>query len=273
MRYKVFNLLKSIFQSAHWLSLDVVLGAISLHLAFSKLPLGSPAVWTTQTSLLALSVWAIYLLDRLLDNRKPEENQTKRHLFHLKYQFNLSLLFLLIVSICLFLVFTLSTHILYFGICVLLSVAVYFGLVHAYITNNRKSLFWVKTIGISVIYPLAVVGNIFVQQSSINLSSWLAALFVGFISFQNLLLFAYFENGQPSSYGKIIRYIAILLLFTWIFLFYGAQTYPSFLTGILAGISVIYSIIPIFYNQLIKNENYRWIIDSLLITSILSLIF
>ncbi|MFN3783649.1 MAG: hypothetical protein ACK4R6_07005 [Spirosomataceae bacterium] len=272
MQYKDFDWLKSVFQTAHWLSLDVVLGAISLHLAFSKLPLGSPAVWTTQTSLLALSVWAIYLLDRLLDNRKPEENQTKRHIFHLRYQFNLSLLFLLIVSICLFLVFTLPAQILYFGICMLLSVAVYFGLVHAYITH-KKSLFWVKTIGISVIYPFAVVGSIFVQQSSINLSSWLAALFVGFISFQNLLLFAYFENEQASGFGKIIRYITFLLVFTWIFLFYGAQTYPSFLTGILAGISVIYSLLPVFYKQLIKNENYRWIIDSLLITSILSLIF
>lgn len=272
MRYIVFNFLKSIFQTAHWLSLDVVLGAISLHLAFSNLPVGKSVTWNTTTSLLALSVWAIYLLDRLLDNRKPEENQTKRHLFHLKYQFNLSLLFLLILCICFFLVFTLSTPILHFGICISFSVAIYFGLVHAYLTN-KKSIFWVKTIGISVIYPLAVVGSIFVQQSSINLSSWLAALFVGFISFQNLLLFAYFENGQPSGYGKVIRYIAILLLFTWIFLFYGAQTYPSFLTGILAGISVIYSLLPVFYKQLIKNENYRWIVDSLLITSILSLIF
>lgn len=272
MRYKVFNLFKSIFQTAHWLSLDVVLGAISLHLAFSKLPLGSPAIWTTQTSLLALAVWAIYLLDRLLDNRRPEENQTKRHAFHLKYQFNLSLLFLLIVIICSFLVFTLPTAIFHFGLFVLLSVAMYFGLVHVYL-KNKKIIFWVKTWGIAIIYPLAVVGSIFVQQSSINLSSWLAALFVGLISLQNLLLFAHFENGQPSKHGKTIRYIAILLLFTWIFLFYGAQTYPSFLTGILVGISIIYSLIPLFYNQLIKNENYRWVIDSLLITSILSLIF
>ena len=272
MQHTIFNVFRSILQTAHWLSLDVVLGAISLHLAFSKLPLGTPISWTTTTNLLALSVWAIYLLDRLLDNRKPEENQTKRHEFHLTYQFNLSLLLLLIVIVCSLLLFIIPIEVLYFGLTILLGVCVYFFFVHSYLTNKRI-LFWVKTWGIAVIYPIAVVGSTFISQSSINLSSWILAALVALICLQNLLLFAYFEQDPSPKREKTIRYIAVFALFIWIFLFYGSVTYTSFLAGILVGISITYSIIPLLYKRLIQRENYRWVIDSLFIMSLLSLIF
>jgi uncharacterized membrane protein YuzA (DUF378 family) len=153
-----------------------------------------------------------------------------------------------------------------------LGVAIYFGLVHVYL-KNKKVIFGVKTWGITIIYPLAVVGSTFIHQTSINVSSWILAFFVILICLQNLLLFSFFENEKTAKQAKTIRYIGVFNLFIWIFLFYGTQTYTSFLAAILVGISVVYTLIPLFYKHLKKNENYRWVIDSLFIISLLSLIF
>ena len=55
---------------AHWLSLDVVAGAMLTHTIAQRLPDGHGKVSWASTLLVGISVFAIYVIDRLLDNLK-----------------------------------------------------------------------------------------------------------------------------------------------------------------------------------------------------------
>ena len=71
------------FQPAHlhWLSLDVVAGALISHVAANRLPGGNTPLNVWVTVILGLVVLGIYTLDHLLDNRNPEQPRTQRHAF------------------------------------------------------------------------------------------------------------------------------------------------------------------------------------------------
>ena len=65
----------------HWLSLDVVAGAVLSQLAANRMPTGKTPLNAWVAIILGLVVLGIYTLDHLLDNRKPEQPRTQRHAF------------------------------------------------------------------------------------------------------------------------------------------------------------------------------------------------
>ena len=65
----------------HWLSLDVVAGAVVSHIAANRMPTGRTPLNIWVTIILGLVVLGIYTLDHLLDNQKPEQPRTQRHSF------------------------------------------------------------------------------------------------------------------------------------------------------------------------------------------------
>lgn len=78
------RLIQRVFQVISWLSLDVVIGAMSSLYFFQEL-LHVSLDWPAFV-LLGLAVWTIYNLDHLLDARKIANTSSPRRAFHRRYQ-------------------------------------------------------------------------------------------------------------------------------------------------------------------------------------------
>ncbi|WP_131458204.1 hypothetical protein [Jiulongibacter sediminis] len=255
----------------HLLSLDVVLGAMLTSVMFWRLPDGSGPIEMSAVILLGISTWVIYILDRLLDLRIYPENLSERHRFHADHQYNLSILLVVLSVIGLVFCFLIPLKVLTFGACISLTLVVYFYVLNKVFNGNK--LIWMKEPVTAVTYTLAVVGIAFVNQSSVNLSGWILAIFLFLIASQNLLLFSYFEDlnepavkntvsyfGQSTS-KKIITGIAALIMFLTIFLFSGGWEYINKVALLMMAMSLILSLMPAFENFFLKNDRYRWIGD------------
>lgn len=75
-------------KTLHYLSLDVVLGAVASSWMFWKIPDGNGVVNLPSILILGICTWIIYILDRLLDNLKSEPEDA-RHQFHFQHQYYL----------------------------------------------------------------------------------------------------------------------------------------------------------------------------------------
>ncbi|KPM49994.1 hypothetical protein AFM12_05425 [Jiulongibacter sediminis] len=263
--------MKPFLKFLHLLSLDVVLGAMLTSVMFWRLPDGSGPIEMSAVILLGISTWVIYILDRLLDLRIYPENLSERHRFHADHQYNLSILLVVLSVIGLVFCFLIPLKVLTFGACISLTLVVYFYVLNKVFNGNK--LIWMKEPVTAVTYTLAVVGIAFVNQSSVNLSGWILAIFLFLIASQNLLLFSYFEDlnepavkntvsyfGQSTS-KKIITGIAALIMFLTIFLFSGGWEYINKVALLMMAMSLILSLMPAFENFFLKNDRYRWIGD------------
>ncbi|WP_304235518.1 hypothetical protein [Jiulongibacter sediminis] len=263
--------MKPFLKFLHLLSLDVVLGAMLTSVMFWRLPDGSGPIEMSAVILLGISTWVIYILDRLLDLRIYPKNLSERHRFHADHQYNLSILLVVLSVIGLVFCFLIPLKVLIFGACISLTLVVYFYVLNKVFKGNK--LIWMKEPVTAVTYTLAVVGIAFVNQSSVNLSGWILAIFLFLIASQNLLLFSYFEDlnepavkntvsyfGQSTS-KKIITGIAALILFLTIFLFSGGWEYINKVALLMTAMSLILSLMPAFENFFLKNDRYRWVGD------------
>lgn len=264
--------IKSLFKYFYLSSLNVVFATAVCSIAFFKLPEGSNFTDYKSIAQLVMACWAIYILDRLLDNIKDENISTERHIFHQKHQYILQIIFVALIVLSGILIFFQPKEITYFGLIISGLVVFYFFVVSRKWPMSKE---WFMPL----IYTSAVVGVPFTLSSSLNLSSWLLGFMMFLVVIQNSLSFSYFEFSEnpnlqnicqkikPHQIRKIINYTASLNLFIAIYFFGSELYYPNKLSFVFASISIITSLLVL--NEKKFQQNYRWIIDGLLFLPLL----
>lgn len=179
-------------QRAHWLSLDVVVGAIVTHIIASRLPNGHGKVSWVSTLLVGIAVFMIYVADRLLDNRKPDHSPTPRHAFHVKHEQLLTKVLLgLGIAACV-LLFWLPAKVLWFGLGLTGLVALYLWFAFRISVTHTAQVF--KEPLVAIVYTAGIWGPAILTKTSLAWESPVLMGLYGLLAFQNLLLFSWFES-------------------------------------------------------------------------------
>jgi len=263
----------SVLKSLHFLSLDVAAGAVISSWMFWKLPLGTGSPDRVTLITLGICTWFIYLTDRLLDIIHTEKEElTHRHSFIAKHQYNIQVLTIALGLAGSFLCFFMPLHVLFPGIAIALCMGGYFFLINK--TGQITTFFThTKEIAVTIIYTAAVVGIPLYNRSSLNLSDWILAACFLLIVFQNLITFSLFEHlDNPENHNivrftgkkaakRVINFIALVVIFTAIFLFSGGAGYTNKVALIEVLMTLTLSFMPALPAFFAGNERYRWLGD------------
>ena len=255
----------SFLKTLHYLSLDVVLGAVASNWMFWKIPNENGAVNLPSILVLGICTWIIYILDRLLDNIKAEPKDT-RHQFHLQHQYYLQLCIIILFFIAAILAFFLPRTVIYFGIALSVLILIYFYILQKKSKSANYQHF--KEIFTSAIYSICVVGSAFSAKSNLDWQAYLAGFVFFLLVLQSILTFSFYESqaypktkNLAKKLGKTNCTFLILgvLLLSIISIFSNDNLYLQkvfFIEALMAFYSVL---IYFFQAKLAKNENYRWL--------------
>ena len=199
-----------------------MLGAIVCNIMFWKLNEILPEHTFSVIVVLGLSVWIIYVLDRLLDNQYSDFSPTERHIFHLDNAKFLWYFIGVLVGICAIFVFFLPTIIIYFGIITSLLTGTYLLIINK--ISSKNSLQHFKEPITAFVYASGVFGTTILDHP--KTSSLLIGIIFLLIVFQNLLLFSLLEfkkdNNSPNLAGyfgikksNFIIVIITIIIFIW----------------------------------------------------------
>ena len=273
---KFFDSIRQYLQSFHYLSLDVVAGAVISHIMVARLPDGhQPVGWAT-TVLLAICVFVIYAADRLYDVRKSLHSGNKltiRHRFHADNQDVLLRVLIGLVVISVILLFWLPRTVLWFGAgLALVSGAYVWGV--SRLSGSNARLAW-KEPAVTLVYIIGVWGSSWAQKPTIGWSEiGLGVLFL-LIVFQNLLLFSVMEAYEfpDTSYSLatfwgfdrsdvVLRTLTVVITVLALVIFFMADDRFSQRAAIIQGMmsTVLYTI-QRYPNRFLASERYRWIGD------------
>ena len=192
----------------YYLSFPVVMGAVLSNRMATRLSDVTPVYWATPV-VLALAVFIIYTVDRLLDIRKPGRPPTNRHRFHHRYA---PLLWRVVggaIALGLVLTFFLPGSVVKFGLVLGGICAAYVGVVFRLPARHPALL--LKEPLVALLFSAGIWGSVWVQRttaSGVEIAE--AALFVG-IAFQNLILFDVMEKQELSGVtqpGRLIFSLA-----------------------------------------------------------------
>lgn len=268
---KLFNIL-------YLLSFDVVLGAIVCNIMFWKLNKIPPEHSFLVVVILGLSVWIVYVLDRLLDIQKTDDRPTERHTFH---QENAKIFwyfigFLTLIST--FLVFFLPRDVIIFGIILSLFTGIYLIVISQISSENNFQ--YIKEPITSFVYTSGVFGTTILHDLALN-SVLIGVLFL-VIVFQNLLLFSLMEFKKTKNSCNLVAYlgikksnifIIIIVLINAIggffIIHYSTSAYEISVVLIEIAMSFILLIINQFDHFFMINDRYRWVGDSIFLLPLL----
>ncbi len=177
---------------AHWLSLDVVAGAVVTHIIASRLPDGHGKVSWASTLLVGIAVFMIYVADRLLDNRKSDHSPTPRHDFHVKNEVWLIKILLGLGLISLVLLFWIPSKVLWFGVGLASLVGLYLGFAFRISAKHTAQVF--KEPLVAIVYTAGIWGPAILTETTLAWESPVLMGLYGLLAFQNLLLFSWFES-------------------------------------------------------------------------------
>ena len=198
---------------AHFLSLDVVLGAVLFQIYLHLLILDS---WPSlaEMSALASAVGLIYVLDRWLDNRlqTPED---ERHMFFNRYAFQTRLMAIFWLVIGLVSIFYLPFHLIQFSLVIGFFVLLYWW---AWSQSWFSKIQGLNEFCTAFLYAMGIFAPIFSQMPRLSASSFFCFLGLLFIAFQNLYLFT-----------RVDRFFKILELWTGFYLIFLAIYLPDFM--------------------------------------------
>jgi hypothetical protein len=255
-----------------------VLGAIVCNIMFWKLNKTLPEHFFAVVLILGFSVWIIYVLDRLLDNRKPNIPLTDRHIFHQKNANILWYFIALLVTFSMILVFYLPLNVILFGIIISLFTAIYLFIISKISSKNNFQHY--KEPITTVVYVSAVFGTTILYNPQIQ------SLLIGFIFllivFQNLLLFSLSEFKKSSNSYNLAEYfgikkskliiIAITFIITilgFYLIYFSISNYENKVVLVEIIMSCILLIINQFDNFFLINDRYRWVGDSIFLLPLL----
>ena len=252
-------------KTLHYLSLDVVLGAVASSWMFWKIPDGNGVVNLPSILILGICTWIIYILDRLLDNLKSEPEDT-RHQFHFQHQYYLQVGIIILFLIAAILAFFLPKNVIYFGIALSVLILIYFYILRKKSKSANYQYF--KEIFTSAIYSICVVGSAFSTKSNLDWHAYLAGFIFFLLVHQSILIFSFYESqAYPATknlakkLGKTNCTYLILgvLAFSIISIFSTDNLFLQevfLIESLMAFCSVL---IYFFQAKLAKNENYRWL--------------
>ncbi len=255
-----------------------MIGAVLSNRMVIRLSGVDPVHWATSL-MLALVVFIIYTVDRLLDVRRyatdgTGQRLTERHQFHYQYTPLLWRLMAGAVVLALILLFFLPGSVIKFGI-------ILGGICMAYVSAvfrlpPRHPALLLKEPLVAVLYATGVWGSVWVQRPTITYVDLMEYLMFMGIAFQNLLLFAVMEqleNPDQSMFSlatqwgsercdMILRWLTFAIVAAGLILSFLAKdrfAQRSALVLVLMSIA-LYSIqrYPAYF---LKNERYRWLGD------------
>jgi hypothetical protein len=257
---------------AHWLSLDVVAGAMVTHSIALRLPDGHGKVYWASTLLVGIAVFIIYVIDRLLDNRKPNFTPTPRHRFHAKYE---PVLFKIVAGlgvlgfICLF---WLPSNMLLIGFVLAIVAGVYLWVV--YRTSSHSNVQLLKEPFVALIYTLGIWGTALRTTPDTSWESIVFMVLFGLVALQNLLLFSWFESFEveegyslaiawgTETLSAVLNGLAIVVVLTAIGALCVTQYRYCVRTSItVALMSICMHLLKRQSAQVIAQERYRWLGD------------
>ena len=271
-------LLLTSLRNVYYLSFPVVVGAVLSNRMAARLSDVEPVHWATPI-VLALVVFIIYTVDRLLDIRKYSSDAasqplTARHQFHRAHAPILWQVVIGAAVVAVVLTFFLPGSVIKFGIVLGGVCTAYVGAVFR-LPDHHPALLLKEPL-VAVLYAAGIWGSIWVQRpsvSSIEIAEGL--VFVG-VAFQNLLLFAVMEqletSGQPmfsvaTEWGTdrcnaILRWLTFIIILTGLILcFLTPDRFAQRSALILVLMSLTLYGIQRYPNYFLKNERYRWLGD------------
>jgi hypothetical protein len=238
----------------------------------------APIHWATPI-VLALSVFIIYTVDRLLDVRKyranePGQRLTPRHRFHLQHAHLLWRVVAGAVGLAFILTFFLPGSVIKFGIVLSGFCAAYVGAVSR--LPERHPALLMKEPLVAILYAAGIWGSVWVQRPTVHgIEIAECLMFVG-IAFQNLLLFAVMEQreapNQPffslaTEWGDnrcdiVLRWLTFGVVATGFALcFTTSDRFAQRSALMLAIMSLTLYGIQRYPDYFLKNERYRWLGD------------
>lgn len=260
--------MKKILEIFNLSSLNVVLAAGICCAVFFKLPDGSGKIHWVPLIQLMLCTWLVYIVDRLLDIRRNPTIETPRHQFHYDNQFNFQLIVIGLIAVNIFLLF-------FEPIAVILGGGIITLLIIIYLTIIVPKWPRLKEFTMPFLFATAVLFAPFLLSRSITLSTWVLGLMFLLIIYQNLFIFKAFEEESEqmdiTKWRKRANYPAMINLFIYIVLFISQFHYPNQLALIITIISIVNSAILSYSNKF--RNNYRWILDGLLLLPLLLFLF
>lgn len=273
---KFIDSIKQLLQKAHYLSLDVVAGAVFSHIMVARLPDGHrPVGWAT-TLLLAICVFVIYATDRLYDVHKSlitKTEMTIRHRFHAENQPILRQVLMGLVAVCVILLFWLPKSVIIFGTgLALVSGAYVWGVSRLGVSNSKMA--W-KEPAVTLVYTVGVWGSSWAQKPTIGWSEIGLGILFLFIVFQNLLLFSVMEAYEfpDTSYNLatilgfdrsdvVLRTLTVVITVLSLVIFFMADDRFAQRAAVIEGMmSAVLYLIQRYPNRFLRNERYRWIGD------------
>ena len=183
------------FKTIHFLSLDVVLGAVSLHMMFYYALLH---VWPTweYDALLGISVFLIYGIDRQIDNISLGASD-ELHVFHAQNQRKLLSILLALSCVNVYLLYRVELTMIRFGLVLILIVGGYW----LAWTNGFFTWIWgIKEIFTSLIYCAGVLLPTFLAVGFHFV--WGMALFL--LALLNLCLFTWIDVGGNRRFLQLL---------------------------------------------------------------------
>lgn len=258
--------------------MDVVFGAVICNIMFWKLPSGHEQISKSSVIILGITVWLIYVLDRLLDNQKGYLIFTERHLFHRSNQRILWFCVMIFTFICVGLLFFIPFSIIKFGIVIALITGFYLLIVNQVSSENAFQHY--KEPLTSFVYTAAVCGTASLHHFDF------VTVFLGFIfiliTFQNLLLFSFFELENFPETNNLVKFLgkksskyiifgiffAIIILGSFSFVILdNSYQYSVLLVEILMSFSLI--LIMYFQNFTLSYDRFRWLGDGIFLLPLL----
>lgn len=275
--------MRNFLQQAHWLSLDVMLGAVICNLVFWQMPNGNSNAEMVASIVLGVAVFVIYSVDRLLDLRNTAISNTNRHNFHNKHKKVLWEIIIILSIFSAIFAFTLPIKILTVGLVLAVIVLFYLLAVNKLPSNNFLQI--AKEPLTAIMYTTGIIGTAFVTKTNIIWQEWAVAIIFFAIVFQNLLLFSVYEsiaipNAKNLAYffGKKASLTINTVLFLSIVIF-GSYTFSQnneiYLARVLLVEMVMSAILWLlndFVKFFIQHERYRWLGDGVFILMIILLL-
>jgi predicted membrane protein len=154
------------------------------NIMFWKLPSGYEQISKPSVIILGITVWLIYVLDRLLDNQKGALIFTERHLFHQSNQRILWLSVMICTCICAGLLFFIPFDIIKFGFAIALITGLYLLIVNKVSAENSFQHY--KEPLTSFVYTAAVWGTASLHHFDF------ATIFIGVNCFSKFAPFLFF---------------------------------------------------------------------------------
>jgi hypothetical protein len=275
-----------IYRHFHFLSLDIVLGALASSCLAACLFESKPgAIWWVT---LALTVWLLYTGDHMLDAwRHRKKVEREMHYFMLEHRKILiySLGVVALVNMML-IINLLDKALLKYGLVLAGLVLLFYALRH--VLRKNKLFFIPGEVFVLLLYLAGTwLGPLGAMEGSVVTSQWMiAGLFAG-VLLMNLGVISLYDIQLDSRMGisslanalgqKRTKHLlvgtasAIYLVSILQFLVYEADRYALFAL-ILCGMSSILLLMVYMPSWFRKNDLYRWTADAVLFMGFLSLL-